>query len=78
MDDLTGSDEQIWLKTAVVSVKLGCSAETLLDWRKSGRIPEHRWRRFPKDYRFHRDWVADPVLLTVRARAPIEAGVGGK
>lgn len=54
-----------WLKTAVVADLLGYSPETIVDWAKDGRIPEDRFRKMPKGYLFHKDWVADPVLQPV-------------
>lgn len=56
-------DEVIWLKTAAVARLLGHTPETLIAWAKRGRVPAHRFRKLPKEYRFHKEWVADPVLL---------------
>lgn len=53
----------VWLKTATVAGRLGYAAETIVDWVKAGRIPEACFRKMPKGYRFHKNWVADPVLL---------------
>jgi hypothetical protein len=65
VDTAIVSTEATWLKTAVVAELLGYSPETIVDWAKGGRIPEHRFRKMPKGYLFHKEWVADPVLLTV-------------
>lgn len=58
------AEDIVWLKTAAVADRLGYTAETIVDWAKAGRIPEGRFRKMPKGYLFHKDWVADPVLLS--------------
>jgi predicted site-specific integrase-resolvase len=74
MNDATTGDEIIWLKSAEAAIRLGYTTETLIDWAKAGRIPEHRFKKLPKEYRFHKEWIADPVLLTVRAATPAQVG----
>ena len=54
----------LWLKTAAVAALLGYSPETIRAWAKDGRIPTGRFRKMPKGYLFHKDWVADPVFLS--------------
>ncbi len=65
MHEATSRDDVIWLKTATVAGLLGHSPETVIAWARDGRIPAHRFRKLPKEYRFHREWVQDPVLLVL-------------
>ena len=59
----TMSDERVWLRTVEACALLQHTPETLIKWAKRGRIPSHRFRKLPKEYRFHKEWVEDPVLL---------------
>jgi len=54
---------QLWFKTAEAAVAIGKSVDTLNRWAKEQRIPEAMIRDLPRGFIWHRDWLANPVVL---------------